>query len=145
MFTKKKQTAERIKRAEEEVRRMGYEFHAPTVTVRSDVSGRVEVKLEIENRGVAPFYYDWKAEWGLLTDGKPMKTVAVTGKLTGLLPGDKPRVWTDTLDANGVKSGNYSLAVRVPNPLKGGNPLRFANEGPSSPQGWLVLDNVRIP
>lgn len=137
----KKQPAERVKRAEEEVRRMGYEFHCPGVTV-DQKAGKLDVKLEIENRGVAPFYYDWKAEWALLADGKPMKTWPASGKLTGLLPADKPRVWADTLDTIGVKAGKYTLAVRVPNALKGGKPLRFANE--TQGDEWLTLGAVEV-
>ena len=142
---RKKQSAERIRRAEDEVRRMGYEFHAPAVLIKEVQNGKVAVSLEVENRGVAPFYYDWKAEWGLLADGAAVKTFAGTGKLTGLLPGAKLRVWTDTLDVNEVKAGRYILAVRVPNPLKGGKPVRFANKTQDAASGWLALGAVRIP
>ncbi len=138
----KKQKADRVKRAEEEVRRMGYEFHAPGVTTDMK-DGKLGVKLEIENRGVAPFYYDWKAEWAVLADGKPIKTWPATGKLTGLLPGDKPRVWDDSLDLKGVKAGSYTLAVRVPNPLPKGQPVRFANETQQA-DGWLTLGAMEV-
>ena len=33
-----------------------------------------------------------------------------------------------TLDLSGVKSGTYELAIRVPNPLRNGHPLKFANK-----------------
>ena len=33
-----------------------------------------------------------------------------------------------TLDLSGVKSDTYELAIRVPNPLKNGYPLKFANK-----------------
>ena len=69
-----------------------------------------------------------------------------SGTLTGLLPGDEPRVWTDTLDVKGLKGGTYTLAVRVPNPLPQGKPLRFANatQDADAP-GWLSLGTVQIP
>jgi hypothetical protein len=142
----KKQTADRIKRAEEQVRQMGYEFHAAAVTIGEVKDGKLEVKLQIENRGVAPFYYDWRSEYGLLADGKAVRTVAGSGKLTGLLPGDMPRVWADRFDVTGVKAGKYTLAVRVPNPLKTGKPLRFANKTQDvAAPGWLSLGEVGIP
>jgi hypothetical protein len=142
---RKNQPADRIKRAEELVRRMEYEFHCPEVTVGAVTDGQLEVKLAVENRGVAPFYYDWKAEWGLLADGKAVKLFAASGKLTHLLPGDQPRVWFDTLDVSGVKAGTYTLGVRVPNTLKGGKPLRFANKAQGADSaGWLSLGEVRI-
>jgi hypothetical protein len=140
-----KQPTDRVQRAEQAVRRMGYEFHCPAVTIISGKGGNIDVKLEMENRGVAPFYYEWKAEWGLLADGKAIKTWPVSGKLTNLLPGDKPRVWADTLDLSGVKAGTYILAMRVPNPLPGGKPIRFANvtQDAHAPT-WLTLDEVHI-
>jgi hypothetical protein len=142
---KTKPDAERVKRAEADVRRMGYEFYAPTVTIGEVKDGRLTVRLEVENRGVAPFYYDWKAEWGLLSDGRAAMSVVCSGKLTELLPGDTPRVWADTLDVNGLQPGTYTLAVRVPNPLAKGQPLRFANKTQDiAASGWLSLGSVRI-
>lgn len=138
-----KPSAARRKRAEEEVRRMGYVFHAPGVTVGPVADGKLSVRLELENRGVAPFYVDWKAEYGLLAGGKVVKTFPAAGKLTGLLPGDTARVWADTLDLLEVPPGAYTLAVRVPNPLPKGPPVRFANAAQDRDlPGWLSLAAV---
>lgn len=42
--------------------------------------------------------------------------------------------------------GNYQLAIHVPNPLKNGHPVRFANETQDKHQSaWLSLGEVRIP
>ncbi len=140
-----KQKPDRVKRAEEQVRRMGYEFHLPGVTIGTVTDGKLPVKVEIENRGVAPFYYDWKPEYGLLINGQATKTFLGTGKLTGLLPDDKPRVWEDTLDLSGVKSGIYPLVIRVPNPLKTGHPLKFANKTQDADApGWLTLGRIEV-
>jgi hypothetical protein len=134
----KKQKPDRIQRAEEQVRRLGYEFYCPGVQIGDIEKGKLEVRLEIENRGVAPFYYDWKPEYALLQDGKPVKTFPGSGKLTGLLPGEKPRVWLDSLEIGDLKTGTYTLAIRVPNPLKTGKPIRFANRTQEA-NGWLIL------
>ena len=141
----KKQKADRIKRAEDQVRRMGYDFHVPGVTIGGVKGGKLPVTVEIENRGVAPFYYDWKPEYGLILDGKAATTFRGSGKLVGLLPSDKPRVWDDTLDLSGVKVGTYKLAVRVLNPLKNGHPLKFANKTQDADApGWLTLGSVEV-
>jgi hypothetical protein len=137
---------DRVRRAEALVRGMGYDFHCPKVTIGAVAAEKVAVRLEIVNRGVAPFYYDWKGEWGLLSDGKVVQAVESSGTLTGLLPGEAPTAWTDTLDVKGVKAGTYTLAVRVPNPLPTGKPLRFANNTQDvDAPGWLSLGTVRIP
>lgn len=142
---REKQSEERIARALQMVRRMGYEFHALAVTMGEVQDGKLRVSLEIENRGVAPFYYDWKPEFGLLKDGQPIKTFVGSGSLKGLLPGEPPRVWTETLDVRGVPPGTYTVFVRVPNPMPGGKPVRFANATQQIESGRLLLGEVRIP
>ena len=140
----KKPNAVRRKRAEEEVRRMGYDFHAVAVTLGKVAGGKLPVAVELENRGVAPFYAAWPVEYGLLAGGKVVKTFRGTGTLTGHLPGDKPRVWADSLDLTGVAAGAYRVAVRVPNPLPKGRAVGFANttQDADAP-GWLTLGDVK--
>lgn len=141
----KGQPEERRKRAEAMVRRMGYELHVPAVTTTL-TAGKLHVQLEIENRGVAPFYYDWKAEWCLLAAGKPVKTWPAKGSIKGILPNDKPRRWNETLDVSNLNAGRYEVALRVINPLPNGKPLCFANKSQTvDAQGWLVLGSVTIP
>jgi len=133
---------QRKQRAEAEVRHMGYEFHVPAISVLSEKDS-LKIKLTLENRGVAPFYYDWKAEYGLIVDGKVIKLFTSQGKLIGLLPGDEPRVWIDTVGTSDLAKGKYTLAVRVPNSLPQGMPLRFANLNQDRDvDGWLTLMTV---
>ncbi|MEZ6141777.1 MAG: DUF4832 domain-containing protein [Zavarzinella sp.] len=140
---RKNQPQERIDRALKQVQRLGYEFYCPVVTISEVSNNTLEVSLEIVNRGVAPFYYDWRAQWGLLHDGKEVKLFPASGKLTGLLPSEPTRVWKNTLDLAGIDAGTYKLALRVPNPMKGGKPVRFANRTQQL-DGWLLLDNIQI-
>jgi Domain of unknown function (DUF4832) len=139
------QEPERIRRAADHVRRMGYEFHCPTVTLGNITDRRLSVFVEVENRGVAPFYAPWKSEFALLKDGKTVWSTTTTNLLTGILPGGQPRRWTQTLNLSEVQPGTYTLALRVPNPLPTGNPVRFANatQDADTP-GWLSLAPVNI-
>jgi hypothetical protein len=141
MFGKQRNEG-RIKRAEAQVRRMGYEFHVAAVTVGWG-DGALNVKVELENRGVAPFHYDWPVEYGLLDgEGKAVRVWRGEGKLTGLLPGEGPRMWNEKL-AMDVAARDFKLALRVPNPLDKGNPVRFANrEQDAAADGWLTLGDV---
>jgi hypothetical protein len=52
---KKKQAAGRIHRAQEEVRRMGYEYYVTAATLTRPAAGKLRVRVELVNRGVAPF------------------------------------------------------------------------------------------
>jgi len=135
---------ERKDTALREVARMGYEFHVRQVTwLRND--GFLDVAVEIENRGVAPFYYEWPIEFGLLSEDSVARSCAGKGKLTGLLPGDEVRVWKGQLALEGVAPGQYQLAMRIPNPMPQGVPLRFANTTQDQHiPGWLTLVDLSL-
>lgn len=106
---------------------------------------QLPLEVEIENRGVAPFYYDWPLELGLVQSGKVVKFVKGNGKLTGLLPGDAARVWKETVPLSGVPAGRYHMVLRVPNTLKNGHPVRFANTTQDQDvAGWLTLGHVIV-
>ncbi len=142
---RKEQSRDRLANATNAVRRMGYEFHARAITLSPVTGQQVEVKLEIENRGVAPFYYDWKSEYALFDGTRPIRTFAGTGKLRGILPGEPPAVWIDRLNLEGVRAGTWRLALRIPNPLPNGKPLRFANATQDPTLDWIWLGEISLP
>ncbi len=120
LFEKKYPLPEsRKKNAIREVQRMGYEFHISSWERTGD-----EIKITVENRGVAPFYHDWPAE---LVAGD---TVEASFDLRNILPGES-KVWS--AKTNGA--GPFKL--RVKNPMAGGKPLRFANK--EQGDEWLLL------
>lgn len=113
------QNAERRERAAAEVSKMGYELYLSSVDF-----GDGELRITVENRGVAPFYYNWPVE---LRFGASMQT---DWELREVLPGE-PVVWTAKVPDEG------EVSIRVPNPMKSGRDLKFANEGYQG--GWLKL------
>jgi Domain of unknown function (DUF4832) len=134
------QNPDRIDRAKAEVQRMGYEFHVPAVNIDKITAGKLPVTVEIVNRGVAPFYYNWPVEFGIVANQKLTKTFTGNGKLTGLLPGAETRKWHDLLDVKSLPVGKYHLVMRVPNSLPTGKPIRFANKSQDADlPGWLTL------
>jgi hypothetical protein len=143
MFRKNVPEARR-KRAEEEVRRMGYVFHVPALTVGPAKAGTLPLKLEVVNRGVAPFYFDWAPELCLRSaDGALSAPVRLKATLKGLLQGEPARVWDVELPIAGLVPGRRTLLLRVPNPLPNGKPVRFANAGQDADvPGWLSLGPV---
>jgi hypothetical protein len=130
----------RKSRATRNVRRMGYEFTVQAATLA--LSGQsLNVKAELRNLGVAPFYYDWPVEFGMLnSSGKLVKTARGSSHITDILPKQAPTVWNETIVLNEVAKGKYKVLVRVVNPLPQGKPLRFANETQGKDlAGWLTL------
>ena len=51
-----------------------------------------------------------------------------------------------TLDLARFSSGEITLLLGIPNPLKGGRPLRFANADVEPVRaGWLTLGKIIVP
>lgn len=117
---------ERRDRAMREVRKMGYEYHMSSWSIANE--GALLVK--VENRGVAPFYQDWAVELEVTRDGKAVVTKH-SGLLKGILPGISKKWRFDGVE------GADRLRIRVPNPMAGGKPLRFANK--EQGEEWLEL------
>ncbi len=145
---RKKQTAEQRARAIEQVRRMGYEFHIATADFPAVARAeKLSVALTVHNKGVAPFYADWRLELGAMdTKGELIRTWPTDWKLTGLLPADPPRRWETAIDVVALPPGRYRLLLRVANPLPNGLPLRFANATQDADRaGWLTLGEFMRP
>lgn len=138
--------AARRERAIEEVRHMGYEFQVSRTAL--DMQEKLlDVRLEIANRGVAPFYYAWPLELRLLdTKGKIMRTQRIeTGSLKDIQPG-ATALRTQTIDLADLRTGQYRVLLRAANPLPQGLPLRFANATrDQDAAGWLTLGSFALP
>jgi hypothetical protein len=137
----------RLSRATELVRRMGYEFHIREAEFSSvTTSGTLSVRLRVQNRGVAPFYYDWPVELALLDQKRTVTASWPTGfKLTGILPGSADAIWSHTQKQLAHASGAYKLVLRVVNPLSNGQPLHFANVSQDVDlPGWLTLGTLEV-
>ncbi len=134
-------------RALKAARSLGYEFHVSRSEILVKREGKaVRVTLDVENRGVAPFYYEWPME---LAVAKPDGTIVETHKtfwsLRDILPGI-PKQWTGSIRTHAQLPGQYEILLRAVNPLPGGRPLRFANKSQDKPlKGWLGAGSFVIP
>ena len=140
----KKQSKARMESAVNQVRKMGYDFYVATALIERRSDKQIEIALTVVNNGVAPFYCDWRMELATLGEnGTVLKSFAVDWKLSGILPSDKPTVWTCKLLSNELPNQARKLALRTVNPLTNGKPLHFANTTQDSDaKGWLTLGNL---
>ena len=132
-----------LKRALAAARSLGYELQI--VQTKAVLTGRaLEVSVTITNRGVAPFYADWPVRVLAVGSDGGESVAKLPFTLNKLLPATTTQ--SVMLDLAKLAPGEIKLLLGIPNPLKGGRPLRFANVDaePLRP-GWFTLGKIVIP
>ncbi|MCZ7636620.1 MAG: DUF4832 domain-containing protein [Verrucomicrobia bacterium] len=132
-------------RAIHAAQRMGYELHVCQAEVWV-AEAQVRLSLSVTNTGVAPFYYDWPVELGLLdAAGTGLIIHRTDWRLSTILPGEPSAAWRGDVPASGLPAGPRRVLVRVANPMPGGRPLRFANLAQDRDlEGWLTLGTIDV-
>ena len=117
---------------------LGYDFAATESRIQN-TNGTTTVSLKITNRGVAPFYYNWPVEFSILdANGTAVATQKVDANLPSLLPGQTTELTTTLPTAEGT------VAVRIPNTMQGGAPIKFANTTQDTTYpGYLTLGTTK--
>jgi hypothetical protein len=124
---------------------LGYELQVTGSSVYRDEKDNLRVKLKIKNSGVAPFYYDWPAEFATYHPGTKEVQVlrqSANWKVPDILPDgrDYQREFSSILGEN---PRGRRLLLRLVNPLENGKPLRFANARQDADrEGWLTLQEI---
>jgi hypothetical protein len=138
----------RLKQATELVHRLGYEFYiSDTQSHWSPADHSISVLLHVQNRGVAPFYYDWPVQLAVLNQRHKLAAIWPTEfKLTGILPGGPEAVWSFTRSGIQLPDGDYKLLLQAPNPMANGHGLYFANRSQNLDRaGWVTVGALQIP
>ncbi len=121
--------------------RLGYELHVTEVRWRPSRTG-LAIEVDVSNRGVAPFYYDWPIElalWDRRT-GQIFFREWTNWHLTTVLPGPHATVWHHEMTWAVGDRDAFQILMRVGNPMPGGRALGFANqEQDRDVLGWLSL------
>ena len=126
-------------------RRLGYELFVSGAALGL-ADGVLRVRIQVHDTGVAPFYYAWPMELGLL-DAKGRVAIAwrTDWSLPSVEPGEPAREFSAALARPAVPAGTYRVLVRVVNPLPSGPALRFADQAQDADlPGWLTLGNIDL-
>ncbi len=120
---------------------MGYRLTVNSAALTSE-AGAATVQIKVSNQGIAPFYHTWNIETALLShDNKPVSRIPNDWKLNEVMPGATAS-WRLSLPDDVLELPR--IGIRVPNPMRGGFPLRFGNEEQMLDDAhWLVLDFSR--
>ena len=120
---------DRFRRALATAQSLGYELHVSQATLdKKQVSERLShpvVSVTIENRGIAPLYNDWPVEFQL-KNSKPTYGTKTDWKLSEIQPGES-KVFPYVFNSTVLRRDKYSVSIRIPNVLKHGKPIGFAN------------------
>jgi len=132
-----------LKRSEELVRKMGYEFQITEVTHPTSVKVNQPVRLSLKgkNLGVAPFYYPWSVQWALLdSSGKVASLQKTDWNIRKWQPGSFAESADPVFD---VPPGKYRLGFGIRDPWKNRPAIRFANDLPVM-DGWTILSQISV-
>lgn len=132
---------------------MGYDLTVTSAsalcTASPNAAGTLTASVTIENKGIAPFYYDWPVKLALLSGNTIIKEWTTDWKLTSVESGGSATfTGTYTLDGTAY-SGTYTLAVQVQNPLETGIELHFSNTGyttagTGAQNEWLPVKKIQL-
>ncbi len=127
---------------------LGYDFQVSFAYYADTMkdSDALKVNLDIRNNGIAPFYYGhetWPILIGVKQDGVLVKQYETQWDLDSIPATGEDVQFQHTVEEHGLGGGEYTLCVKVRNPLEGGMILRFANEGQNE-DGWLELGSFTV-
>lgn len=122
---------------------LGYDLQAATAWYADSMkdTGALKLDLDIRNNGAAPFYYGhetWPVLIGVKQDGVLVKQYRTEWDLCDIPATGEAVSFAHAVEDHGLGGGEYTLCVKVQNPLQGGVVFRFANEGQGD-DGWLEL------
>jgi len=129
---------------------LGYQFFVSSVQIILDTLNAVTTNVKIQNRGVAPFYYNWDVEFMVVNKSRTWsgKLGKTNWNIDSFLPSTDDYRRTFTSDKS-LPNGDYNILMRFVNPLESyspkARPLRFANEKQDADMdGWITLGNVEV-
>ncbi|MCR5755794.1 MAG: hypothetical protein K6G30_13400 [Acetatifactor sp.] len=146
---------DRIKIYQDEVREnavkasdgLGYDLQVVNAVFCEKIDeSPLEVSVEIKNIGVAPFYYD-HTKWPVMLGMKQGEQLVARWKtdwdLSAIEADGAAVTFKHTVENHRLGGGDYTLCMKVANPLQGGKLLWFASEGQAD-DGWLTLGDVTV-
>ena len=128
-------------------RRLGYDLFVSGVKL-ADTTTRdsLEVEIRVQNRGVAPFYYDWLVRLGIIdSDSRLAASFNTSWKLTRVVDAGQDVKFGRKVKAHGLGPGVYTLVMQAENPMPTGRTLAFANaDWEADAKDWLTLGTFEV-
>ena len=132
-----------LKRSDEMVRKMGYQFRLEEIRHSARVLPGAPCKVVLQgvNEGVAPFYYPWPVQLAWIDDGgKILSKTNLNDDVRKWLPGPFS-LKADMLAPS--KAGGYRIGFGIEDPWQGKPVVRLANRLPMAGD-WTILGRVEV-
>lgn len=140
-------TGDTLIMAKQASKSMGYDFRVSNAYYDNvGTASPFYLRVDIKNIGTAPFYYDhtlWPVEIGMKSGDTVVKTWKTAWDLCDIAADGKDYSFEYTVENHQMPQGDYTLCMRVVNPVENGNILGFANKEQGS-DGWLKLGDISI-
>jgi hypothetical protein len=109
---------------------LGYRLYIVSTEMPSIINyGReVEIKINISNAGIAPFYYDWVVKLYLLDEaGEIVRSYPISLDLKEIIPNE---IYTlsSTIDIVGLENQKYIVGFAIIDPFTGMPGVKLANQ-----------------
>jgi len=127
---------------------LGYDMQVSAAYFSDEMNATDALKLnvDIKNNGIAPFYYDhemWPTLIGIKQNGTLVKQYYTTWNMSDIKADGKDVTFEHTEDDHGLGGGEYTINIKVQNPIYGGTIFSFANKGMNE-DGWLELGSFTV-
>jgi hypothetical protein len=126
--------------------RLGYDLFVSSVALPdTTTTGPLSVSVRMQNRGVAPFYYNWPVQLAAANASNQVVATWSTGWDLRTVVTSADRQLDFSVASHGLAAGTYKLLMRAAQSLANGKPLRLANQKwGQDVANWLTLDTVTV-
>lgn len=125
-------------------KQLGYDLFCSDIkyTVNSTT---IDLQLELTNKGVAPFYYNWQPVVEIISNGNKLKAFTAPFAEWNLpeIGENQKSTYSASLDISDLKNLDLSkckLVLAIPNPDTNGIPLKLSNNSLNyDKKGYITL------
>lgn len=146
---KQQPTATQLANGLKMTKMMGYQFFVKSVQLAPAEADSFKLNLNIQNRGVAPIYYNWQVEFSAINStGQWLGIIGTADWNTNTIYPDAAN-YLKTFSGKLPSKDIYKILMRFKNPLDSYNSnarvLRFANQKQDvDKSGWLTLGTIDL-
>lgn len=119
-------------------RMLGYDFYVSDCSLNKN-----QITVTINNKGTAPFYYDWPVKIALYDGNKIVYTENTDWKISKIAS-KSSQDFVHSFNFIFESGKTYSVLIAIPNPMENGYPISFSNKTQDSVlTGWLTLGTIK--